>query len=106
MKCLECGFKIDPYNESQAVCPACGTDPNASMLPDDDSDLAAAFEDGAAFAETPVTLADVLGLDAPMEPEIDYIPDPELDLAIANAAALMQSLTELPILVAGNQLIN
>jgi hypothetical protein len=41
-----------------------------------------------------------------MEPEIDYAPDPELDLAIADAEALMRALTELPILVAGNRLIN
>jgi hypothetical protein len=104
MSCPECGFRLDPYNESQAVCPACGADPN--MRPDDDSDLAAAFVDGEAFAEEPVTLSDVLGLDGPMEPEIDYVPDPELDLAIADGAALIQALTELPILVAGNRLIN
>lgn len=105
MSCPECGFRLDPYNESQAVCPACGADPNTPVLPDD-SDLAAALEDGEAFAEAPVILSEVLGLDAPMEPEIDYVPDPELDIAIADGAALMQALTELPILVAGNRLIN
>ena len=44
--------------------------------------------------------------DAAMEPEIDYVPDPELDLAIADGEALMAALTEGPILVAGNRLIN
>jgi hypothetical protein len=106
MSCPECGFRLDPYNEPRAVCPACGADPNTAVRPDDYFDLAAALEDGEAFAEAPVTLSEVLGLDAPMEPEIDYVPDPELDLAIADGAALMQALTELPILVAGNRLIN
>jgi len=48
----------------------------------------------------------VLDFDAAMEPEIDYVPDPELDLAIADGEALMHALTEGPILVAGNRLIN
>ena len=106
MLCPECGFRLDPYNESQAVCPACGADPNTTVRSDDDSDFAAALEDGEAFAEAPVTLSEVLGLDAPMEPEIEYVSDLELDIAIADGAALMQALTELPILVAGNSLIN
>jgi hypothetical protein len=106
MSCPECGFRFDPVNESQVVCPACGADPNTPVEPGDDAELAAAFEDGAAFAEVPLTLSEVLELDAPMEPEIDYVPDPELDFAIADAEALMQSLTEGPILVAGNRLIN
>jgi len=106
MLCPECGFRIDPYNASQAVCPACGADPNTPVVPGDDSNLAAAFEDGDAFAEAPVTVSQVLGWDAPMEPEIDYVPDPELDFAIADAEALWEALTEGPILVAGNRLIN
>ena len=101
MSCPECGFRFDPDNESQVVCPGCG-----AGRADEGAELAAAFEDGEAFAEAPVTLTQVLGWDAPMEPEIDYVPDPELDLAIADGAALMQALTELPILVAGNSLIN
>jgi len=106
MSCPECGFRLDPDNASQAVCPACGTDPIDPLQHDNDSNLATAFEDGDAFAEAPVTLAEVLGWDAPVEPEIDYVPDPELDLAIADAEALREALTEGPILVAGNRLIN
>ena len=68
--------------------------------------LAAALEDAAAFAEVPVSLAEVLSEDAPMEPEIDYVPDPDLDIAIADGEALREALTEGPILVAGNGLIN
>jgi len=39
MNCPECGFEIDELNESQPVCPACGTDPydpNSSSNPLDD----------------------------------------------------------------------
>ena len=106
MLCPECGFRLDPYNESQAVCPACGFDRNTPMRLDDDSSLSAALEDGEAFTEAPVTLNEVFVLDAPIDPEIDYVPDPELDLAIADGEALMHALTEGPILVAGNRLIN
>jgi hypothetical protein len=87
------------------ACPGCGADP-ANALSDADSDLAAAFEDSDAFAEAPVALSEMLGGDAPLEPEIDCVPDPELDLAIADGEALMQALTEGPVLVAGNRLVN
>jgi rubredoxin len=106
MSCPECGFEFDPDNESQVVCPACGADPAGERRLEDDHTLAAALDDGAAFAETPVDLPDALGENAPTEPEIDYVPDPELDLAIADAEALREALTEGPILVAGNRLIN
>jgi hypothetical protein len=104
--CSTCGFKLDPINESQVVCPACGADPNNQPRPDDDPETAAAFEDGAAFAEAPVSLTGVLAADDPMEPEIDYVPDPDLELMIADAKALRVALTEGPVLIAGNKLVN
>jgi hypothetical protein len=97
---------LDPDNESQVVCPACGADPTGELRLEDDPALAAALDDGVAFAEAPVDLPDMLGENAPMEPEVDYVPDPELDLAIADAEALREALTEGPVLVAGNRLIN
>jgi uncharacterized Zn finger protein (UPF0148 family) len=106
MWCPECGFELDPDNESQVVCPACGADPTGELRLEDDPALAAALDDGVAFAEAPVDLPDMLGENAPMEPEVDYVPDPELDLAIADAEALREALTEGPVLVAGNRLIN
>jgi hypothetical protein len=106
MRCPECGFRIDPVNESQRVCPACGADPNAPTALEDDPEIAAAIEDGAAFAGTPICLQEMLGDDAPVEPEIDYVPDPELDLMIAEAEELRAALAEGPVLVAGNKLIN
>ncbi len=29
MQCSTCGFSIDVFNESQPVCPACGTPPGS-----------------------------------------------------------------------------
>ena len=104
MSCPECGFRTDSANESQVVCPACGADP--TLRPDEDSELAAAFEEGAAFAETPVSLADVLADHASTDPEIGYVADPELDVMIADSEALLHALMEGPILVAGNKLVN
>lgn len=106
MLCTECGFRFDPDNESQVACPCCGTDPTDPLRADDESDLAAAFEDGEAFPEARVALSEMLGGDATLELEIDYVPDPELDLVIADGEALMHALTEGPILVAGNRLVN
>jgi hypothetical protein len=106
MFCTECGLRFDPANDSQVACPCCGTDPTDPLRPEDDSDLAAAFEDGEAFAEALVAPSEMLGGDAPVEQEIDYVPDPELDLVIADGEALMHALTDGPILVAGNMLVN
>ncbi|MFN7998429.1 MAG: hypothetical protein U0Q18_32710 [Bryobacteraceae bacterium] len=104
--CPTCGFRLDPINESQVVCPACGADPNSPPQPEDDPEFVPAFEDGAAFAEAPVSSTEVLGGDAPMEPQIDYVPDPDLELIIADAEALKAALTEGPVLIAGNKLVN
>ncbi len=105
--CPECGFRFDAINESQVVCPACGTDPRSGLPPESDPETAAAFEDAEAFAEAPMSLAEVLEGDAPLEPEVDYyVSDPDLELIIADADALRAALVEGPILVAGNKLIN
>ena len=34
MNCPNCDFEIDELNESQPVCPACGTDPYDPNSPD------------------------------------------------------------------------
>ena len=105
--CPECGFRFDAMTESQAVCPACGTDPRSGLLPESDPETAAAFEDAEAFADAPMALAEGLEVDAPLEPEFDdYVADPDLELIIADGDALRVALVEGPILVAGNKLIN
>ena len=106
-RCPECGFRFDAINESQLVCPACGTDPRIGLRSESDPETAAAFEDGEAFAEAPISLVEVLESDVFLEPEVDYcISDPDLELIIADADATRAALVEGPILVAGNKLIN
>jgi hypothetical protein len=106
-RCPECGFRFDTINESQVVCPACGTDPHSALPPESDPETAAAFEDAEAFAEAPMALAEVLEVDAALEPEFDdYVSDPDVELIIADGEALRVALVEGPILVAGNKLIN
>ena len=105
--CPECGFRFDAINESQVVCPACGTDPRNGVPPETDPETAAAFEDAEAFAEAHMSLTELLEGDVPVEPEVDcYVSDPDLELIIADAEALRAALVEGPILVGGNKLIN
>ena len=44
--------------------------------------------------------------DAFGEPDVAYTPDPELDFAIDDAEGLLKALTDGPVLVAGNSLVN
>jgi len=105
--CPECGFRFDAINESQVVCPACGTYPRSGLPPESDPENAAAFEDAEAFSEASISRAEVLEGDAPLELELDdYVSDPDLELIIADAEALKAALVEGPILVAGNRLVN
>ena len=105
--CPECGFRFDAINESQPVCPACGTDPCNGLSPETDPETAAALDDAEAFAGASISLAEVLEGDAPLEQEFDYyVTDPDLELILADADALRAALVEGPILVAGNKLIN
>jgi hypothetical protein len=67
--------------------------------------LAAVIED-AASADTLQTAIEILDADALGEPEVAYAPDPELDLAIDDAEGLLKVLTDGPVLVAGNSLVN
>jgi len=104
--CPQCGFSLDPDNPSESVCPACGADPLDERNKTQDLHLAAILDDAAASAETLQAAKDILDAGASAEPEIVYSPDPELDFAIADAEAVMDSLTKGPILVAGNGLVN
>lgn len=106
MRCPECGFRLDPVNESQQACPACGGQPAPCERAEDDSGIAAALADVASLADhlrlPPEGMEEALAVD----PEVDYPPDPELDLIFADAEAHLKALLEGPILVAGNHLIN
>ena len=106
MRCSECGFRLDPVNESQQVCPACGRDPIRGEAVEDSSGIAAALADVATLADhlplPPHVMEEALADDS----EVDHLPDPELDLILTDAEAYIKGLFEGPILVAGNHLIN
>ena len=104
--CQQCGFRLDPDNPSEPVCPACGADPNDGHWLAQDLRLATVLEDAAAFAETFQSANYVFGSEVSSEPEVAYAPDPDLDLLIGDAEALIQALADGPVLVAGNALIN
>ena len=106
-RCPECGFRFDAINESQVVCPACGTDPRSGLPPESDPETPAALDDAEAFVPASISLAEVLEGDAPLEQEFDYyVADPDLELIIADADVLRAAMVEGPILVAGNKLVN
>ena len=103
--CPQCGFRLDPDNPSESVCPACGNDPSDGHRPLQDLCLAVVLED-AASPQTLHTANEILGVDAFGEPDVVYTPDPELDFAIDDAEGLLKALTDRPVLVAGNSLVN
>ena len=47
MRCFECGAEFDEMNESQPVCPGCGTVPGGRR---DSADVCALLEDATAIA--------------------------------------------------------
>src|SRR5216683_6376036 len=49
MRCLECGAEFDEMNESQPVCPGCGSPPGMSR---DDAEIGALLDEAAVSAET------------------------------------------------------
>ena len=106
MRCSECGFRLDPDNESQPVCPACGRDPIRCEAVEDGSGIAAALAGVATLADhlplPPHDMEEALADDS----EVGYLPDPELDLILTDAEAYIKALFEGPILVARNNLIN
>jgi hypothetical protein len=68
MRCLECGAAFDELNESQPVCPTCGTPPGTGR---DDDDVCALLDDAALIAAAPNEAGDAdagLGLDEQDEP--------------------------------------
>src|ERR1039458_7747637 len=68
MRCLECGIKFDELNESQPVCPACGTPPGTGR---DDDDISALLDEAALAAAGTEEAEDTdpgLDLDEPDKP--------------------------------------
>lgn len=105
MRCSECGFRLDPDNESQQVCPACGRDPIRSEGMEYDPEITAALADVAILADQP-PLPQNMEEALPVDSAADYPSDPEMDQIIAEAEAYIKARFEGLILVSGNQLIN
>ena len=104
--CPQCGFRLDPDNPSQPVCPACGCDPQDSHIGVQELNLAAVLDDLAVTADPPQPANDCLGAGSFVEPDAAYHPDPDLEFAIGDAETLRQTLADGPFLVAGNHLVN
>ena len=86
MRCLECGVEIDEMNESQPVCPGCGTVPGGRG---DTADVCALLEDAAVMASAPLDHEEDLDLDEPFDP----IRTPaDLQEAGDDAEALLQAI--------------
>ena len=103
--CPRCGPQVDPDNPFLSVCPACGRDPqDAYSLAEDH--LAALLADVTCFSETLQIANDVMDSGLSEEPDVGYLPDPELDFVIGEAEALMHALSNGPVLVAGNSRVN
>jgi hypothetical protein len=97
MRCPECGFRLDPVNESQIVCPACGADPMLAGLDglesiDSDDELLIA----------PRALR-ALFLRAYTRLVIDLCADAETGFGRSQA---LDSLEQGPFLVPGSKLVN
>ena len=71
MRCLECGGEFDELNESQPVCPACGTPPGTGR---DDGGVSALLDEAALVAATTDEAEDTdpgLDLDEPVRMPLD-----------------------------------
>ena len=89
MRCLECGAEFDEMNESQPVCPGCGTPPAGVC---DDPDVTAILDEAALIAALP-SEPEEADYDIESEPdrllsEPDRIP-PDLQVAFEDAESLL-----------------
>jgi hypothetical protein len=86
MRCLECGAEFDQMNESQPVCPGCGSPPGMGR---DDAEIGALLDEAALFAAAP---AEARNLE--LGPELDELAGPtpmpgDLQEALDDAEALL-----------------
>ncbi len=85
MRCAECGADFDELNESQPVCPGCGTPPAPAG---DDADVAAVLDD-AGLIDVLESVAGESDLE-PEDPSGDpVLPSADLDMARDDAEALL-----------------
>ena len=72
MRCLECGAEFDELNESQPVCPGCGSPPGTGG---DDVEIDALLEEAAVFATAPAEAGE-----PDLGPELDELAGPSAPL--------------------------
>ncbi len=86
MLCLECDAEFDEMNESQPVCPGCGSPPGMGR---DDAEIGALLDEAAVFAAAPAEAGDPdLGLE-PDEPAGPTRMPRDLQEALGDAEALL-----------------
>ena len=89
MRCFECGAEFDEMNESQPVCPGCGTVPGGRR---DSADVCALLEDAAAIASAPFDGGEVQDAGLDDDEPFDPIRMPvDLQEAADDAEALLQA---------------
>lgn len=89
MRCFECGAEFDDMNESQPVCPCCGTVPGGRR---DSADVCALLQDAAAMASPPLDLEQDQGAGFDDDEPFDPIRMPvDLQEAAYDAEALLQA---------------
>jgi len=86
MRCLECGAEFDEMNESQPVCPGCGSPPGRGH---DDAEIGALLDEAAVFAAAPAEAPE-----PDLGPELDEPTGPtrmpaDLQEALDDAEALL-----------------
>jgi hypothetical protein len=89
MRCFKCGDEFDEMNESQPVCPGCGTVPGGRR---DSDDVCALLEDAAVIASAQLDLEE--GQDAGFDVDEPFDPirmPADLQEAGDDAEALLQA---------------
>ena len=86
MRCVECGAEFDEMNESQPVCPGCGSPPGMGR---DDAEVGALLDEAAVFAAAPAEARE-----SDLGPELDESDGPtpmpaDLQEALDDAEALL-----------------
>ena len=106
MRCSECGFRLDPINESQQVCPACGRDPIRCEGEANGSGIAAALADVVSLTDHFPRRLQGMEQALAVDSEVHYIPDPEFDLILADVEAWVKALFESAFPISGNHRTN
>ena len=86
MRCLECGAEFDEMNESQPVCPGCGSPPGMGR---GDAEIGALLNEAAVFAAAPAEAGELDLGPEPDEPTGPSRMPRDLQEALDDAEALL-----------------